>query len=96
MLSAQRRPGHKPRRHVVPPAGSGRSTETLNEGRGINPGDTCALCALCVELHAAQRRPGHKPRRHLVNYTERPLDYDALNEGRGINPGDTCHPAATG
>ena len=37
---AQRRPGHQPRRH--PPARwrSGRRGVPLNEGRGINPGDT--------------------------------------------------------
>ena len=40
--TAQRRPGHQPRRHprsrTIPD--TGRNARTLNEGRGINPGDT--------------------------------------------------------
>ena len=45
-LLAQRRPGHQPRRHSSgsPSARThGRSSRPLNEGRGINPGDTYSL-----------------------------------------------------
>ena len=38
--SAQRRPGHAPRRHATGPTGGPRSRPTLNEGRGTHPGDT--------------------------------------------------------
>ena len=63
----------------------------LNEGRGVNPGDTSTATA-----------PSPGPRRSLnegrgVNPgdTHRPrdrparTDSTALNEGRGVNPGDT-------
>ena len=39
--AAQRRPGHQPRRHVWQAAHGQSSEIPLNEGRGINPGDTC-------------------------------------------------------
>ena len=38
--SAQRRPGHQPRRHPPERLGYSRAGRALNEGRGINPGDT--------------------------------------------------------
>ena len=36
----------------------------LNEGRGVNPGDTIIRTALRACAAAAQRRPGREPRRH--------------------------------
>ena len=40
--------------------------EALNEGRGINPGDTSLpMCNVCIPGLPAQRRPGHQPRRHI-------------------------------
>ena len=66
--TAQRRPGHQPRRHSPGPrrcVGSSRR-QPLNEGRGINPGDTGSFDVICANrfLSPAQRRPGHQPRRH--------------------------------
>ena len=105
ICSAQRRPGHQPRRHVeahrhdqrarlrstkagastpathssARPAGTHPSTSTtpatltsaqLDEGRGINPGDT----------NFRRNRTG-RPSTEALNV--------ALAQGRGINPGDT-------
>ena len=77
---AQRRPGHQPRRHTRPRPPPLADHATLNEGRGINPGDTRTRAsrlpgmALLNEgrginpgvatVAIAQRRPGHQPRRH--------------------------------
>ena len=62
----------------------------LNEGRGVNPGDTGQwLRRSSKEAEIAQRRPGREPRRHAggkLLVARRPV---ALNEGRGVNPGDT-------
>ena len=114
--SAQRRPGHQPRRHIIPhrqalhprprstkagastPATPDGTTITsnaataLNEGRGINPGDTRPsggkFNVRCSDSLNEGRgiNPGDtrsEPRR-LTLLSDRPL-----NEGRGINPGDT-------
>ena len=37
---AQRRPGREPRRHMSLRTGMSQVTTSLNEGRGVNPGDT--------------------------------------------------------
>ena len=115
--SAQRRPGHQPRRHCGSAGlGSGfrrvRSTKagasapatlhrtprcpdvqrTLNEGRGISPGDTrtplnegrgISPGAHLPQRPIAQRRPGHQPRRHRA--------MGAANEGRGSAPATPAH-----
>ena len=39
----------------------------LNEGRGVNPGDTVTTSPLTATVHSAQRRPGREPRRHTVS-----------------------------
>ena len=39
-IIAQRRPGREPRRHPPESAGRARAPPPLNEGRGVNPGDT--------------------------------------------------------
>ena len=64
--------------------------EALNEGRGLNPGDThpCILPVWARSL--AQRRPGPEPRRHALNAYDHASADDSLNEGRGLNPGDTA------
>ena len=63
--SAQRRPGPKPRLHRFQWPASGAPQQTLNEGRGQNPGYTCCeRTKRSLWLPAAQRRPGPKPRLH--------------------------------
>ena len=62
----------------------------LNEGRGINPGDTCVGLALlpdnaCTLNEGRGINPGDTPRGNLVVVRY----FLTLNEGRGINPGDT-------
>ncbi len=63
--AAQRRPGSDPRRHPTRPARAPTASTSLNEGRGVTPGDTSedheGVPALAV---GAQRRPGSDPRRH--------------------------------
>ena len=49
---------------TIPPA--------LNEGRGINPGDTTDVHVAVVRGRLAQRRPGHQPRRHRTPRLTRP------------------------
>ena len=61
--SAQRRPGRGPRRHR--PSGCRRCRpRSLNEGRGVNPGDTACVVRTVRAPDTAQRRPGREPRRH--------------------------------
>ena len=43
------------------------SSATLNEGRGMNPGDTTPDMPTKGETADAQRRPGHEPRRHSAS-----------------------------
>ena len=58
---AQRRPGREPRRHdVVTCAVAERPRSPLNEGRGANPGDTCAIAGCASE---GNRR--HSPTRQI-------------------------------
>ncbi len=64
-VGAQRRPGHQPRRHSAPRRWR-HCRAALNEGRGINPGDTSGVPFTGSSAPSAQRRPGHQPRRHLV------------------------------
>ena len=74
------------------PSTSASTRSTLNEGRGINPGDTFrihfGLYRISDPLNEGR---GINPGDTLVC---RCLDYHSqnpLNEGRGINPGDTSH-----
>ena len=92
--SAQRRPGHQPRRHPDHRAGGGGAAWwPLNEGRGINPGDTFqngSLTAPSVprtidrSTKAGASTPATRDRAGGGGDGWWPL-----NEGRGINPGDT-------
>ena len=61
---AQRRPGHQPRRHPTRACCNWPTPWSLNEGRGINPGDTNWRNTDVSGTKNAQRRPGHQPRRH--------------------------------
>ena len=76
LRTAQRRPGHQPRRHIQAATTTPRGGAPLNEGRGINPGDTTASVTDVGVVTSAQRRPGHQPRRHwsvqLLNPGARP------------------------
>ena len=66
VLDAQRRPGREPRRHARQADRAALDEEALNEGRGVNPGDTRrptgSRCS--PRRKTAQRRPGREPRRH--------------------------------
>ena len=86
---AQRRPGREPRRHRVGTARPRNATTPLNEGRGVNPGDTGGRRKGDTPWDLAQRRPGREPRRHPITPLDLPLLH-TLNEGRGVNPGDTA------
>ena len=44
---------------------NGSCCPPLNEGRGLNPGDTGCYDDVFARVLAAQRRPGPQPRRHL-------------------------------
>ena len=62
---AQRRPGRQPRRHQADSRREYARVRSLNEGRGVNPGDTRGKSyGGCLTPWAAQRRPGRQPRRH--------------------------------
>ena len=62
---------------------------SLNEGRGVNPGDTPVRRRVGTPSPYAQRRPGREPRRHATTTRRARSGTTALNEGRGVNPGDT-------
>ena len=87
--AAQRRPGREPRRHLSALFPISSAEPTLNEGRGVNPGDTQSFSTWGDMVDGAQRRPGREPRRHGFNGARCPRLNAALNEGRGVNPGDT-------
>ena len=79
--SAQRRPGRCP----------------LNEGRGVNPGDTrIDTDRVNGHISVAQRRPGREPRRHPATRHRSRTSQRPLNEGRGVNPGDTASVQTSG
>ena len=71
-------------------AGTLRRACTLNEGRGVSPGDTWIANTMPCTGSDAQRRPGREPRRHQPNARQPRLLDDSLNEGRGASPGDTA------
>ena len=63
VVLAQRRPGPRPRQHADAP-GAGEWLGLLNEGRGLDPGNTCGLLSASTGSKPAQRRPGPRPRQH--------------------------------
>ena len=80
---AQRRPGREPRRHRRGHPGPRTPAAPLNEGRGVNPGDTREAGQSALVDQDAQRRPGREPRRH-VGVTMRP---NSLAVGAQRRPG---------
>ena len=48
-----------------PSRGAKHRRRTLNEGRGVNPGDTRTTFPTESTSSVAQRRPGRQPRRHM-------------------------------
>ena len=98
---AQRRPRHEPRRHSVrrTSADSQRWVSSLNEGRGMNPGDTqdARQVPMTRSRSTLNEGRGMNPGDtstalvHACNSTGSPL-----NEGRGMNPGDTRRPTSPG
>ena len=85
---AQRRPGREPRRHAAGAGPPGRFPPSLNEGRGVNPGDTRrrspCTCHVAPLNEGRGVNPGDTRARAQRQYALGPL-----NEGRGVNPGDT-------
>ena len=69
---AQRRPGSKPRRHVLTIAHLDHDVTTLNEGRGRNPGDTREGCLSVPGFSARSTKAG----------VETPATLDALSAQR--------------
>ena len=61
---AQRRPGPRPRQHAESWTCSKLSMAALNEGRGLDPGNTHGMAIRSPHSGAAQRRPGPRPRQH--------------------------------
>ena len=85
---AQRRPGHSPRRQVLPRYRAQPQTKSLNEGRGIHPGDSPETYAAAPQPFGTLNEgrgihPGDSRSRLSESCSTRPL-----NEGRGIHPGD--------
>ena len=89
---AQRRPGPRPRQHRRSRSRA-RSQPTLNEGRGLDPGNTSGSGPTSAPVSSAQRRPGPRPRQH-ARLTRPPCpSRRPLNEGRGLDPGNTTSTA---
>ncbi len=92
-LPAQRRPGREPRRHHGRVSPTVARNVALNEGRGVNPGDTRQPKLKQVG------RPAPLNEGRGVNPGDTGAEYPqwahaaSLNEGRGVNPGDTATPA---
>ena len=61
MPGAQRRPGREPRRHAETAAGFTVAPATLNEGRGVNPGDTWFQRILDADTPALNEGRGVNP-----------------------------------
>ena len=74
-------PAHRPLRRYVP--------RPLNEGRGLDPGNTTGVSGTNPASRGAQRRPGPRPRQHARCSWCPTKTAPALNEGRGLDPGNT-------
>ena len=62
---------------------------SLNEGRGLDPGNTAIAAFTLNSSSAAQRRPGPRPRQHGKGGRCSISCIQSLNEGRGLDPGNT-------
>ena len=76
-----------------------RRFTSLNEGRGVNPGDTGSHGVVPHEYAVLALNEGRGVNPGDTSAARRrPSPSSALNEGRGVNPGDTAnaanHPAA--
>ena len=96
---AQRRPGREPRRHSTRCAAVRRASGSLNEGRGVSPGDTRfstrgASGPAAIPLNEGR---GVSPGDTCPRLSPSPSHPRPLNEGRGVSPGDTlATPTALG
>ena len=88
---AQRRPEHKPRRHLSGTVASARAAGSAQRRPEHKPRRHMSRSAssAAVMVSNAQRRPEHKPRRHSGHVCGYARRSPSLNEGRSINPGDT-------
>ena len=87
--TAQRRPGHQPRRHSSTTSTSVTASDCAQRRPGHQPRrHTLADRPVPSTIMTAQRRPGHQPRRHPAGMIQW-WCIEPLNEGRGISPGDT-------
>ena len=66
------------------PPGGGLRCGSLNEGRGVHPGDTHAVATVCHSWSRRSTKAGA-----FTPATPAGHSGDALNEGRGVHPGDT-------
>ena len=87
--SAQRRPGHKPRRHSEDQPAAAVAIARSTKAGAQTPATRARGARSVARIQSAQRRPGHKPRRHPSRSPVVGKSGTALNEGRGTNPGDT-------
>ena len=65
-------------------------SQTLNEGRSLNSGDTIYGSTALDWRGVAQRRPESELRRHTSAGGRRTPVRSTLNEGRSLNSGDTA------
>ena len=86
---AQRRPGREPRRHENTNLPLRFRYLPLNEGRGVNPGDTFPALAYSCTLPTLNEGRGVNPGDNRRCVRESCQSGSSLNEGRGVNPGDT-------
>ena len=92
-MSAQRRPGLSPRRHLRQLRKPRQQPHRSTKAGALTPATLAQHGPPCVEAAGklAQRRPGLSPRRHhhyVPAWSGVPLA-SPLNEGRGSHPGDT-------
>ena len=89
-VAAQRRPGREPRRHACAWRGpTARDGTPLNEGRGVNPGDTGVIPPGPAPNPAALNEGRGVNPGDTRQADAPPAVPSPLNEGRGVNPGDT-------
>ena len=86
---AQRRPGPRPRRHLIRSGTRTSRPETLNEGRGRDPGDTRVLAHQVGQPHGRSTKAGAETPATRLTPPRTGARWLSLNEGRGRDPGDT-------
>ena len=89
--SAQRRPERQPRRHKRRWIGNTPEPTTLNEGRSVNPGDTCREANPNRNQCLRSTKAGAStPATPGTGWCRNAPRASPLNEGRSVNPGDTA------